>query len=179
MSRNLRTHATTYNAPFMARILGERTWGVIGKVMYYSLWPAIWVYLRSMPPRTRVVIAYNGKILLLKDWLGDGSWSLPGGGLHRGEESKRGAIREVYEETGLKIKLSDLEPRGTIYAKSAGVSVTLHCFSVSLKQSPHITLQRHEISDCIWIRPRDVSKIKMNSTVRRIITEVAGGPSAK
>lgn len=179
MSRNIRTHATTYNAPFMARMLGEKTWAIIGHIAYVVLWPAIWVYLRISPPRTRVVIAYNGKILLLKDWLSDGSWSLPGGGLHRGEDAKHGAIREVFEETGLKIKLSDLEARGTIYAKSASVSVTLHCFSLALKQSPHITLHRHEISDCMWIRPREVAKIKMSSTVRRIITEVAGDPGAK
>lgn len=170
----VRTHATTYNAPLMARILGEKTWGMIGRIIYFMLWPAIWVYLRASPPRTRVVIAYNGKILLLKDWLGDGSWSLPGGGLHYGEDAKYGAVREVLEETGLKLKISSLESRGTIYAKSAGVSVTLYCFSISLKHSPHIVLQRHEISDCVWIRPRDIVKLRTSSTVRRIVTEVAG-----
>lgn len=141
------------------------------------LWPAIWVYLRSSPPRTRVVIAYNGKILLLKDWLGDGSWSLPGGGLHRREDASKGAIREVLEETGLKIRVSDLESRGTIYSKAAGVSVTLHCFSTSLRKSPHIVLQRLEISDCIWTTPADIMKLKVSTTTRRIVTEVTAGDS--
>lgn len=51
----------------------------------------------------KAVIRRNGKILLLKD---DGTkfWDLPGGHLKEGETLEDGLIREVYEETTLKLK---------------------------------------------------------------------------
>jgi len=38
---------------------------------------------------------------------GEGTWTMPGGKLHFQEKLKEGAIREVFEETGMKVK--DLE----------------------------------------------------------------------
>jgi ADP-ribose pyrophosphatase YjhB (NUDIX family) len=35
---------------------------------------------------------------------GEGSWTMPGGKLHFQEKLKEGAIREVFEETGMKVK---------------------------------------------------------------------------
>lgn len=35
---------------------------------------------------------------------GEGTWTMPGGKLHFKENLKEGAIREVFEETGIKIK---------------------------------------------------------------------------
>lgn len=35
---------------------------------------------------------------------GEGSWTMPGGKLNFQEELKKGAIREVLEETGIKVK---------------------------------------------------------------------------
>lgn len=51
----------------------------------------------------------KGKILLgkRKSLVGKGEWCLPGGKLEFGEKLRAGAIRETYEETG--IKLSTIE----------------------------------------------------------------------
>jgi 8-oxo-dGTP diphosphatase len=35
---------------------------------------------------------------------GEGSWTMPGGKLHFKENLKEGAIREVFEETGIRVK---------------------------------------------------------------------------
>jgi 8-oxo-dGTP diphosphatase len=50
------------------------------------------------------VIVRDGRILLCRVGpgnLGEGLWTLPGGGLDFGESPESGAIREVEEETGL------------------------------------------------------------------------------
>lgn len=43
-----------------------------------------------------------------KGALGGGQWCFPGGALEPGETPAAGAIRELYEETGLKVELKDL-----------------------------------------------------------------------
>ena len=58
-----------------------------------------------------VILVKNGKILLLLRAGGwkTGSWGPPGGGAERGETPKQAAVRETYEESGLIVKLDDLE----------------------------------------------------------------------
>ncbi len=59
----------------------------------------------------KAFIRYEGKILLLQendtypDGTNQGKWELPGGRIESGEEFKEGLLREVKEETGLKVTI--------------------------------------------------------------------------
>ena len=50
----------------------------------------------------KVIIKNGGKLLFLMR-AGEDEYELPGGHLNKGETFLKGAIREVYEETGIKI----------------------------------------------------------------------------
>ena len=56
------------------------------------------------------VIERNGQILLIRrgNQPGYGLWSMPGGYVDRGEVVELAAVREVWEETGLKIEIEHL-----------------------------------------------------------------------
>jgi len=50
----------------------------------------------------KVIMKWGKRFLVLERIDGDG-WELPGGHLNMGEKFKQGAVREVYEETKIKI----------------------------------------------------------------------------
>ncbi len=52
----------------------------------------------------RLVIVDERRILLLSHWYAPWAWTLPGGGIDRGEEPEAAAIREAREETGLIVR---------------------------------------------------------------------------
>lgn len=69
-----------------------------------------YIIYRNPIPAANAIIVKNGKILLAKRKVEPrkGQWSLPGGFLEFEESPEQAAIRELFEETGLKIKLKDL-----------------------------------------------------------------------
>lgn len=58
------------------------------------------------------ILVDDGKMLLcrlsLKEKKSVGYWTLPGGGLEFGEHPEDAMVREVFEETGLHVKVGDL-----------------------------------------------------------------------
>lgn len=51
----------------------------------------------------RVIVVRNRRVLLVSHWYAPWAWTLPGGGIDKGESPEDAAMREVYEETGFKV----------------------------------------------------------------------------
>lgn len=70
--------------------------------------------LRKYPSRPHVgvgaVIIVDDQLLLVKRKYDPdaGKWAIPGGHLNLGEKAKVGAKREVLEETGIEVKITDV-----------------------------------------------------------------------
>ena len=56
------------------------------------------------------IIEREGKVLMVKRAIepGYGLWSIPGGYVDRGEVVEEAAVREVWEETGLKVEIQHM-----------------------------------------------------------------------
>jgi ADP-ribose pyrophosphatase YjhB (NUDIX family) len=65
----------------------------------YSVW---WKLIRPLTIGVRVMVVEEGKLLLVKPAYLD-YWTLPGGGVKRGETLEQTARREVWEETGVRL----------------------------------------------------------------------------
>lgn len=84
------------------------------------VYPLVRAYRRVAQPRTlgvRVIAVRAGAVLLVRHTYQPG-WSLPGGGVRRGESALEAAVRETLEETGAAI--ADLRLVGYEYARDEG-----------------------------------------------------------
>lgn len=91
--------------------------------------------------RATVLAAKAGHFLLVQEQ-GQSHYSLPGGGIERNEPSLLAAVREVYEETGLKMSsilyLGDLDGRRGLH------------FVFYAEVYGKVRLQRTEIAGYMW-----------------------------
>ncbi len=130
---------------------------VVGRVLFFVGWPAFWMYHRVVPGRTRVVLVHGSKVLAMKQWISDGMWGLPGGGLHKGEDPADGAAREVYEETGIKINPDKLWPLGKAVHRRYGLRFEYHMFAAAVSSSK-VHAQWYEVAELAWKRPEDLRR---------------------
>ena len=56
--------------------------------------------------RTRVIVIHLARLLLLEPYKPGAGWQLPGGGLEQNESLAECGEREVFEETGIQVKVS-------------------------------------------------------------------------
>lgn len=121
----------------------------IGRIAFWVSWPLLFIYL-FRTNRTRVIVWHQDKFLAVSPWLSSGQWILPGGGLHRGELAIHGAIREVFEETGLQLAESNLQYLGKYRARS-GFRFSYDLFVMELTEVPLMKAQRTEIAAIQWL----------------------------
>lgn len=130
-------------------------WIALGRLLHFVSWPALFFYLRNSK-RTRILVVSGDDILLVKGWYSGGDWSLPGGGLRRGEEWAVGAVRELREETGIDVSPKELDFITELSRASYGTRYSIVAYALETGQRPATVKQRIEIVDLAWINWRQV-----------------------
>ncbi len=144
-------------------------WCWLGRACYYLGWPAIWLIIRMSPRRARVLVVVDNKLLLVKDWLGPNRWSIPGGGLHRDEDARFGALRELDEEVGLLLGINQLQELGEIRVVNNLITTDLVIFKAELKKTPQVYLSGLEVLDYCWVSLGKIQNIKVDSSTKRVL----------
>ncbi|KAK5674255.1 hypothetical protein LTS10_012993 [Elasticomyces elasticus] len=124
-------------------------------------------------PAAYVVMIKDGSVCLLKGF--DNSYDLPGGAIELGEDPKATAIREVKEETGLRISEPTLlGVESSLFRASHSddryyhsLLMYYHCTSstgsISAEGFDEYEKQHVELAE--WIPLEDLHEIKVGSTV--------------
>lgn len=101
------------------------------------------------------VIKRNNKILMVQEAQKKcyGQWNFPAGHVDEGEKITEAAIREVYEETGCKVKLTGVLPICSKDDKEPRIMVR---FTADIIEE-NIKFDKEEILDVKWV---DIEKIK-------------------
>lgn len=136
-------------------------WELTGKIIHWFARPFIYLLVRGSQ-RTRIVVCSGNNIVIVKDWLGDGAWKLPGGGLHNGENPAVGAARELYEETSLNIQPDQLKPIEVKFSKQEDKK-TYRCFYVIL--SDQLDLKVKALNEIIDIRWMPINELKIQPDI--------------
>lgn len=143
----------------------RRLWLIAGGIIYWIGWPVSFLSL-YFSRRARVLIVCKNEVLLTKNWMGGGDWHAPGGGLHRGESPKDGAVRELQEEIGLEVapdRLQKLyEKRVTTRRKFVYYG---HFFVLELPKKPKLQPDNLEISEIGWFGLEEISREKIGGGV--------------
>lgn len=91
-----------------------------------------------MKPRlagvTVIATNHHGEVLLVRHSYGPDIWSLPGGGVGRGEEARAAARREIREELG--VEIVGLEPVSELAETVSGAPHVAHIYSGTLAGEP-------------------------------------------
>lgn len=99
-------------------------------------------------PRPRVVLRDDvGRVLLVRHWGSWRTWSLPGGGAKRGETIEMAAQRELWEELGLTVDVSQLRHLATV---AADYVAPIFILSISPAEIPEQPYNRAEIAAVQW-----------------------------
>jgi 8-oxo-dGTP pyrophosphatase MutT (NUDIX family) len=129
----------------------RKIFSACGILLFWVLWPFWFVHFKSVPRRTRVLVLHNDEVLLVKGWLSArGGWSLPGGGIHKGESNRAGAVRELKEETGLTFVESDLQELGEHRHTRFGLHYTAIYFAVFVHEKGATKIRWPEVLELSW-----------------------------
>ena len=103
------------------------------------------------------LIVKNNKILMVKEAKKKcyGQWNFPAGHVEENELVTDAAIREAYEETGCKVKLTGVLPISTAYLKEKETAIIIKFTADVIEEN--IKFNTKEILDVKWL---DLDKVR-------------------
>lgn len=146
----------------------------MGRVDYYHD-PAAPVANSLVPSVTAAVRDASGRMLMIHK-IDNDLWALPGGGMDLGESVADAAVREVQEETGVKVELTGLvgiytDP-GHVMAYDDGE--VRQEFSVCFHATVIDGTARHdgtETKAAEWVEPSELARLNIHPSMRRRIDD--------
>ena len=104
------------------------------------------------------IIEKDNKILMVKEAKNKcyGKWNVPAGHLEDGETIFEGAIREIFEETGCKVRLKKMLPILSVEIENTKFMIIT--FTTELLEEK-ISFNKEEILDVNWISKEELKNM--------------------
>jgi 8-oxo-dGTP pyrophosphatase MutT (NUDIX family) len=145
--------------------------------------------LNPPPVQDLVVVIFavvrdrRGRVLLVRR-VDDGNWELPGGRVEVGETASGTVLREVEEESGVRIAITGVsgiysDPAHIVVYLVEGarqqVAICVHARPEPAEQTPRP--DHDETSDAAWFTPADTRELAMQADVRRRLDHALEDPA--
>lgn len=130
----------------------KKSYARLGKLAHGAASPLLRVYMKGKHRVRVMVVNERGEVLLVRSWFGHQRWSLPGGGIRRGEKPKAAALRETFEETGVSIDDRRCKSLGEFENGDSNAPFVVDCFVAEVPKQPAHIAARHrlEMLDVAW-----------------------------
>ena len=126
---------------------------------------------RLVRPHTHgalVAIWCEGELLLVETSYRR-NWSLPGGGIERGETARQAAVRELAEEVELQVRAVQLLDPWQITERSPGGLNTVTIFTLPVQKRPALKVDGLEIVASHWLSREQALARELPGHVRRYL----------
>ena len=120
------------------------------------------------------IIEAEGKVLLLQQWKHKSDWWIwlePGWKVQNAESFEQAMLREVYEETWLKISSLPYKKLFQRYFEYKWENITLEMYYVKYTRKPKIVLSE-EHSNYIWLSPCECLDLNLVEDLDIILKEL-------
>ncbi|HEV8677226.1 MAG TPA: NUDIX domain-containing protein [Candidatus Paceibacterota bacterium] len=107
----------------------------------------------------RVILIRDGRVVLVRHWLSQNVWTLPGGGIDKGESPSDAGKREVWEEVGYTVNSFDDRLgiyRGRMGDKDSVIVLITSDFEGGMKWLPNLEIMERGLFDLDHL-PENVS----------------------
>ncbi len=100
--------------------------------------------------RTRALILHRGKVLLVRGWFGSQTWGMPGGGVRKNENSKKGLKRELREELGINAQPKQFRQIMKVEQEEHNTRFTSIVYQIDLQTKTKFKIRRSELIEAAW-----------------------------
>ena len=109
-------------------------------------------------------VEHEGEILLLhrNDGKSEGNkWGMPGGKINAGENSAEAVVREIREETGLRLTIPQVTYFRAVYVRYPDYDFVFHMFHATVDQKQDAVLNPSEHKNFRWISPEEALGLEL------------------
>ncbi|MGH7240812.1 MAG: NUDIX hydrolase [Candidatus Saccharimonadales bacterium] len=149
---------------------------MLRKLGFMLLWPGLFLYFLGSK-RARVVLRHDDEILLIRDssrYFSDQTlWTLPGGGIHAGEEATDAAVRELHEELGVSIEPDILRFLSRERSGGYRLRYTAYFYDAQVTQKPKLVVPSKEVCDAQWFSIEAASQLPLKREAYRVLQLLA------
>ena len=130
------------------------------KILYTTLYKGHQMYCLIRNPEIQgayVLCQYSHQVLLIKNSYRS-YWTLPCGGVNKGESPLQAAVRELREEVGLHIQPQDLRFSAKILYEGENKRDHIHIFSHQFSRKPSVQIDNMEVEEYQWVNKENVQQ---------------------
>jgi len=130
----------------------------IGQVVYLLSLPFFKIFFKKRQT-TRLILIKDDQLVVIRNYLSDGSWGLPGGGIKKNETPLQSLSREVKEEINLDLSNLQLQYLGFFEAHNRFVKYHYHLWLIRSDQIDFNHLKTNRPFEIAQITTLNISKI--------------------
>jgi 8-oxo-dGTP diphosphatase len=135
--------------------VADRLWQ-LAYALAYRLLLLWWIVRRPAHRGALVALWHDGEILVLRSSYRPG-WSLPGGGIARGESAREAASRELREEIGIEVDAASLHEAQALELTWEHRRDHTTIFELILASRPVLRLDNREIVGAAFRAPNAIA----------------------